>query len=384
MSACNRFALTRRQWIASAAGLAMARPLAAAPVAPVALARCGSYGSPVLPTMRKMFDQLGGLGKLVSGKTVSVKINMTGSATTRLSHFPAEDSYWTHPDVTGAVVHLLGAAGARRIRVLESFSYGVEPLEEYMLVAGWEPNDLLGAAPNVELENTGFLGYGKRYHRMKVAGGGYIYPAFEFNHAYEECDVFVSIAKLKEHATAGITLAMKNLFGIAPPTIYGGGAGVDEPALVPNGGRSMFHSGNRQPSRSAPGELRPGESSDGGYRVPRIVTDLVAARPIHLSVIDGIATMTEAEGPWIPRRRKTIASVIHPGVLIAGLNPVCTDAVGAAVMGFDPMAERGTAPFETCDSTLQLGEETGIGSRDLSRIEVIGERISSVNCPFRG
>jgi hypothetical protein len=65
-------------------------------------------------------------------------------------------------------------------------------------------------------------------------------------------------------------------------------------------------------------------------------------------------------------------------VLLAGLNTVCVDAVGVAVMGFDPMADRGTAPFETCDSTLRLAEELGVGTRDLKRIEVIGEKISGV------
>ncbi len=47
-------------------------------------------------------------------------------------------------------------------------------------------------------------------------------------------------------------------------------------------------------------------------------------------------------------------------VLVAGTNAVCVDAVGAVVMGFDPMAERGTAPFENCDSTRGLGEELGL------------------------
>ena len=69
---------------------------------------------------------------------------------------------------------------------------------------------------------------------------------------------------------------------------------------------------------------------------------------------------------------------MKPHVLVAGINPVCVDAVGAAVMGFDPMADRGTAPFEVCDSTLRLAEKLGVGTRDLSRIEVIGERIADV------
>jgi len=51
---------------------------------------------------------------------------------------------------------------------------------------------------------------------------------------------------------------------------------------------------------------------------------------------------------------------------------VATDAVCMAVMGFDPLAVRGTAPFERCDSTLQLAEELGVGPRDLQRIEIVG------------
>ena len=42
--------------------------------------------------------------------------------------------------------------------------------------------------------------------------------------------VFVSIAKMKEHATAGVTLSMKNCFGITPATIYSDEAPQDEPA----------------------------------------------------------------------------------------------------------------------------------------------------------
>lgn len=45
-------------------------------------------------------------------------------------------------------------------------------------------------------------------------------------------------------------------------------------------------------------------------------------------------------------------------------------------MGFDPMADRGTPPFETADSTLRLAEGLGVGSRDLSRIDVRGVPIA--------
>jgi uncharacterized protein (DUF362 family) len=112
--------------------------------------------------------------------------------------------------------------------------------------------------------------------------------------------------------------------------------------------------------------------------VPRIVTDLVAARPVHLAIVDGIKTMTGGEGPWVRADLKPVA----PGVLVAGLNPVSTDAVAMAVMGFDPMASRGTPPFESCDSTLELAEAAGLGTRDLKRIAVLGTPIAQAKFDF--
>lgn len=377
---------TRRSWLASAAGMPLANRATAArtaPTAPVAVAKCPTYGKELLRTMHRMFDQLGGLEHLVAGKTVAVKLNMTGGATTRLRHEPAEISYWTHPNVAGTFIYLLGRAGAKRIRVIESFATGTNPLEEEMLVAGWEPNGFLNAASNVEMENTGYIGYSKEYARMRVPNGGYVYPGFDFNHSYRDCDVFVSMAKLKEHVTAGITLTMKNLFGIAPATIYGSGAGVDEPAVIPRGGRAMFHTGYRQPSKSAPQENDFNSPREPGYRVPRIIADLVAARPIDIAIIDGIETMTAGEGPWNQRGLERRIARVSPGLLIVGTNPVTTDAVGMACMGFDPMAERGTPPFEGRDNHLALAEQHGIGTRDLSQIEVIGTPIAKARFPFR-
>jgi uncharacterized protein (DUF362 family) len=198
------------------------------------------------------------------------------------------------------------------------------------------------------------------------------------NRSFQDCDVYVSLAKLKEHTAAGVTLSMKNSFGIPPCTIYGQGAGIDEPAKVAKGGRIMIHDGSRQPSKTALPENDPTSPRDAGYRVPRATVDLVAARPIHLAVIDGISTAAGGEGPWVKGFRP-----VHAGLLIAGRNCVTTDAVSTALMGFDPMAERGTPPFETCDSTLKLAEQAGIGTRNLNRIEVIGVPFSKAKVSFR-
>jgi hypothetical protein len=276
----------------------------------------------------------------------------------------------------------MGRAGARRIRLLEAPRSSAAPLEEHFLAGNCDPQNFLSAAPGVELENTNYLGRANRYSRLPVPGGGWIFPAFDLNHSYEDCDVFVSMTKLKEHVTAGITASIKNMLGITPCTIYGTGAGVDGPSPRPRGARDPFHDGRRQPSQGSPPENDPTSPREAGYRIPRIVADLAAARPIHLAIVDGIATMTAAEGPW-QRGGSRVCLGVRPGVLLAGLNPVTTDAVGAAVMSFDPMADRGTAPFETCDNTLRLAEQHGLGTRDLRRIEVIGAPIAQVRFNFR-
>ncbi len=378
---------TRREWLRqTAAGLSAAafasHPLrAAAAAAPVAVARCRTYSpAELLPVMQKMFDQLGGLERLVKGKTVAVKINLTGSPTYRLRYLPLEDTHYTHPQVIAAATHLMGRAGARRIRILESPWSTADPVEEYILQANWEPRDILNAAPNVEFENTNYLGKANKYSRLKVPFGGYVFPAFDLNHSYEDCDVFVSIAKMKEHATAGVTLSMKNCFGLTPCTIYGSGAGKDEPTLVPKGGRDLIHAGYRQPSASAPPEKDPSSPRIDTWRVPRTVVDLISARPIHLAIVEGIRTMTGGEGPWVNEDLKAVA----PGVIVAGLNPVNTDAVCMGLMGFDPLAVRGTPPFERCDSTLHLAEEAGVGTRDLKRIEVLGTPVAEARFDFAG
>ncbi|MGA3099727.1 MAG: DUF362 domain-containing protein [Bryobacteraceae bacterium] len=375
---------TRREWLAAAAAAGLAsRGRAAAPSSTVAVARCTSYDHGVPEALKTLFDQIGGIGKLVSGKTVAIKINMTGSLRARTGYRSAWFTRWTHPEVIGAAVRLIGEAGATRIRVLEGSSEDDHPLEEDFLIGGWDPNTILNAAKNVEMENTGSLGLGKEYKRLDVPGGGLIYPAFDCNHSYAECDVMVSIAKLKEHDKAGLSLSLKNMVGAPPGTIYGDSAGYDEPAARPYGARTMFHIGNRQPPEGTPKEKDEKSPRDFGYRVPRITVDIVRARPVHLAIIDGIETQTAgADAALEPDSRRKLV-LVKPGVLAASLNPVCADAVAAALMGFSPTAARGAAPFENCDNTLALAEQAGIGAADLDRIEVAGTPIAKLRLPFR-
>ncbi len=371
----NMTRLTRRQMLAIA-GAAALRPSRAAtsPAArTVAVSKCATYGNDeVAGNLKTMFDQIGGLGKIVANKTVTVKLNLTGSPGQRFEGRPLGVTHYTHPQVIAATAYLMGQAGAKRIRFVESGWALSGPLEDYLLDSGWNVKQLSNSAPNVEFENTNNLGKSKDYVRFKVPGTPYIFPAYDLNRAYHDTDVFVSMAKLKNHATCGVTLSMKNCFGITPASIYGDDAGVDGPNEKPNSGRGRtMHQGRRAPSKTSLPELDPTTSRDPGYRMPRIVSELNVTRPVDLAIIDGVESIAGGEGPWIRGIR-----YVQPGVLIAGLNAVNTDAVATAVMGYDPRAAKGVAPFQTCDNTLLLAENLGVGSADLSRIEVAGVPIA--------
>lgn len=361
--------MTRRELLAVLGTAAAGTLQAAAPTAPVALARCRSYDEDLVSTMGTMFDQLGGLDRLVSGKTVTIKLNLTGSPGLRFEGRPLGVTHYTHPKTAAAMTHLLGRAGARRIRFVESCWATAGPLEEYLLESGWNVRTLKGAAPNVVFENTNALGSAKKYARRKVPGGGLIFPSYDLNMAYEETDVMVSMAKLKNHETCGVTLSMKNMFGITPASIYGDDAGKDGPNEKPGAGRvSVCHEGKRQPATLT--ELDVKSSRSPGYRMPRIVAELNTARPVDIAFIDGIETVTGGEGPWIRGLKR-----VNPGLLILGTNAVTTDTVATAAMGYDPRAGRGEGPFKTCDNMLLLAEGLGLGSADLKRIEVRGLKL---------
>jgi uncharacterized protein (DUF362 family) len=367
--------MTRREWIAivsTASAAPLLRGAPEAPVAPVAIAKCATYEEDVTAKMGAMFDQLGGLEKLVRNKTVTIKVNMTGPPGQRFQGLALGLTHYVHPKAVGATVHLLGRAGAKRIRLVESAWATAGPLEDVILDAGWNVRALQSAAAGVEFENTNGLGKSRKYARFKFPGMAYMYPEYVMNQVYEDTDVFVSLAKLKNHADCGVTLSLKNCFGCVPASIYGDDAGRDDPNEKPTRGRSdVVHFAKRQPARIAPPELHPNEGlKNAGYRVSRVVADLAVVRPIHLAIVDGVASTAGGEGPWIRGLR-----VVKPGVLIAGLNPVCTDAVCAAVMGYNPRALRGTAPFRNADNTLLLAEAHGAGAADLKRIEVRGVSI---------
>jgi len=155
-----------------------------------------------------------------------------------------------------------------------------------------------------------------------------MFSYFKLNYRYSDAEVMVSLAKMKNHVTAGVTLSMKNMFGITPNSLYGTEAGTRGEAATAY--RGCLHTRAEGGVPELPGELSGFEDQDAYFRVPRIVTDLVAARPVHLAIIDVSRPCPGARaGGTTPVRQ---LAPLDPGVLIAGLNPVATDAVAARVM----------------------------------------------------
>src|SRR5205085_8614207 len=105
---------------AYAAGPAQAAPQSArtAPASAVSVAKVRGYDEDLVAHFRTMFDQIGGIGSQVRGKTVGIKVNLTGG--TRFEGYEPGDTHWVHPKVVGALTAVLGGLGARRIRILES------------------------------------------------------------------------------------------------------------------------------------------------------------------------------------------------------------------------------------------------------------------------
>lgn len=389
--------LTRRDWLACgsavfagsiANGGAQAAPQAgesAAPSAPVAIAKVRSYDEDLVAQFRTMFDQIGGLQSQVRGKTVAIKVNLTGG--NRFEGYTPGETHWVHPRVVGAVTAVLGGLGARRIRILESAGSRRPDyrLEDKLLDGGWDVEAIRNAAPAVDFEDTNGLGFGERYSSLRVKTKPYIFPAFSLNHAYEDCDFFISLGKAKNHEEMGVTMAIKNLLGITPTTVYGGR-------------ERIFHYGQVQAPAGAASEIDPRSSRYEGWRLPRILVDIVGARPVDLAINDAIISTCGGEGPWVLG-----AKPIRPGFLVAGRNIVNTDAVTMAAMGYNPRAGRHEAPyrlykgpgghpkeqltppdekFQYADNMLLLGEAAGIGTADLDRIDVRGAAIREAMFDF--
>lgn len=141
-------------------------------------------------------------------------------------------------------------------------------------------------------------------------------------------DFLVSIAKLKTHHWAGVTLSLKNMFGIVPGGCYGWPKNVLHWAGIDNS-----------------------------------ILDINAVARPDFAIVDGIVGM-EGNGP-------TQGTAKPAGVLIFGDDPIAVDATGCRVMGLKPEKVRYLARAGTL-----------LGNLETAKIQQAGESVSSVRTAF--
>lgn len=297
--------------------------------------------------LQEMFEQLGGLADVIRpGARVAIKPNLTGG-TWSDSTLPAPPTelFVTHPALVQALAELLIDAGAGQIRI-------VEGLGDEAIFRTWGYTDV-AARVNAELIDLCRTSPYNEFVMFPVGAGRQIYDVFYMNAVLKEVDVFISLAKMKCHSTTGVTLSLKNLIGLPPISLYR--------RQDTDNHRSAFH-----------------ESTEYDRRLPRVAIDLNLARPVHLALVDGIKTVEAGAGAWDKGFHP-----VQPGLLVASKNPVVTDAVSTALMGFEPDAPSGTQPFAYADNHLALAREAGLGTNRLPEIAVVGTELANAVFPFR-
>jgi uncharacterized protein (DUF362 family) len=143
-----------------------------------------------------------------------------------------------------------------------------------------------------------------------------------------ESDFVVSMPKVKTHHWAGVTLSLKNMFGIVPGMKYGWP-------------KNLLHWSGIHES----------------------ILDICATVPIHFVIADGITAM-EGNGPLQGNTRQL-------GKIVLADDPVAADATCARLMGFEPLQIR----------HLSEGGKF-LGNLLEDRVTMLGEEVRTPARPF--
>jgi uncharacterized protein (DUF362 family) len=164
----------------------------------------------------------------------------------------------------------------------------------------------------------------------------HFFKKLTIHRSLRDIDMLCSVPMMKTHSLATVTLGLRNVVGLYPGTAY---------CSV----RSCVHEQAEQ-----------GGSPGIAYEI----LDMVKANKLELTVIDGSMAM-EGEGP-------SSGTLVKMDLIIAGTNPLATDMVAAATMGYEP----GEIP------TFALAHKSGMQPNALDEVEIRGEKIDMVKRSF--
>ena len=217
-------------------------------------------------------------GVAVRGRRVVVKPNMV--------ELDPHGVINTHPSLVGAVIETVRSLGAREVVVAEGPGHRRDT--EYLVDTSGLVDVLQQTrTPYVDLNVDRVRAVPARSHYTTL---GQLY----LPETVLEADLLISMPKMKTHHWAGVTLSMKNLFGLMPGAVYGWP-------------KNLLH----------------------WEGIENSILDINAALPVRrFNIVDGIVGM-EGNGP-IQGEAKPV------GVVVFGEDPVAVDATCARLMRVDP------------------------------------------------
>jgi uncharacterized protein (DUF362 family) len=244
----------------------------------VFITRASTYEVDLERPIRDGLTALGLGPSWARGKSVLLKPNLVEPAST-------SPQINTHPAVVRAVAEVFRSWGAREVLVAE----GQGHCRDSGLVL-----EQSGLGPVLREQRLPFvdLNHDDVFTRPNALGFTNLRLLY-LPRTLRRADLIVSLPKLKTHHWAGVTLAMKNLFGVLPGVCYGWP-------------KNVLH-------------------QEG---IGASILDINAAVRPHLAIVDGIIGM-EGDGPIMGTPR-------HAGVLVMGANFPAVDATAARLMGINP------------------------------------------------
>ena len=254
--------------------------------------------------------------KIESARKVGIKVNMQ-MRTESIRRIGGRRQELVDEDVLRASLRLLRERTDAEIFVLDTS----------MVAAGQRPGHDFNMAPIFAEFGIPYIEAGDPPQaRYKVPGGGTMFAEYQLSAALGEADAFVSIAKMKNHGFMGITLCLKNLFGLPP--------------IPPHGRlRTYFHH---------------------VIRLSYVLPDLGLIAQPCLNIIDGLTGQARRE--WGGEGRICDA-------LIGGDHVIATDACGMHLMGTDPALDWPHPPFRRDRNPIAVAAEHGFGTVDLDQID---------------
>ena len=167
---------------------------------------------------------------------------------------------------------------------------------------------------------------------------------------HQVADVIISLPVLKVWGS-GVTLALKNMIGVAPGRHYGFAKG-----------------GVPHRAKNDPNDLVYGQSK----ALAGAIVDINYANRANIAIIDAL---TVAYPKVEPKKKTRIYKgeweVFPLNAVIGGFDLVATDAVGSAAMCIDNQKVL----------HLNMAQERGLGVNDLEKIIVIGKSLDEVRHP---